>query len=141
MATNDVMLYGHPGAEVMHLDAATVWEVEYEPYLDEDNINAERLIEEWTSTPAGEAAPRTDWIIEWVIDTILDETGADDGEPITQAGKDPEVIAAFEHARSVLSSKITYRMAEKKVRTMKLTFDAEGEPLLDGEPLYKKAVS
>jgi hypothetical protein len=52
------------------------------------------------------------------------------------------VQEAFKAARDLLQSKVTgWRYADSKIRDLVVTWDAEnGEPMLDGEPMYPKAV-
>ena len=132
------LLYGIPEGEDMELDPASVYEREYEPYREEGD-NRPRYIEEWSSTDASTWLMHTDWIIEHVVELSGEELGEGGHPQLEAAGKDPDVIAAFEAARALMASKITYLMANKKLRTLTVTWDEEGQPLLDGEPMYVKA--
>jgi hypothetical protein len=134
---DDKRLYGVPGAEVLHFDIGACYETDIEPWLHERD-HAPRVIEEWTCRPVAEHLPPGDWLIdrllEWVADEgLLDEYGYDAFELACQ-GED--VMAAAVALRSVIASKVNYRMADKLVAEHSVTWDDADEPLVDGEPLY-----
>jgi hypothetical protein len=141
--TSDVVasekrLYGLPGAEVLHLDPATVYESEIDPWLDEHKGSWE--IEEWSVAPKVARLMDAGSIIERVVEWAVDDSCPDEHacEDIEKAGRDPEVLAAFENARQVMASKFNYEYADKIVTTHLVTWDDQSEPLLDGEPMYVK---
>lgn len=130
-------LYGMPHAEDMDWDPQTVYEKYIEDYVD-DHDRRPREIEEWTATGADVWLMHTDLIIEHVVEMSSDELGDGGYEHLEKAGKSDDVVAAFEAARALMASKVTYLMADKKIKTMTVTWNEEGEPLLDGEPMYVK---
>lgn len=161
MTQSDERLYGLPSDEHLEFDPATVYE--HESWLNaQDDTWEERestdplvpgymepvpppgfsfVIEEWSVAPPRRHLPAADrvldYICEWVSDNgEIDEDGYD---AWSSHADDPDVVAAFDAALDLLASKITYRMADKLVATHVVTFDAAGEPLLDGEPMYHPA--
>lgn len=131
-------LYGLPFAEQMEFDAAAVYE-QVECDRDEED-RTPIVIEEWSVHPAIYHIPSAAVIAERVVELVvdngeLDEYGADQFEAAASA---EDVLVAAEALREVLASKVTWRMANKLLRTLTVTFDEAGEPLLDGEPMYVK---
>jgi hypothetical protein len=140
--TSEKRLYGVPGAEVLHLDPAAVYESAIDPWVDEHDRRPWE-IEEWTVAEKIDRLMRTVDIVERVVEWTVDDTCPDEQacEDIERAGRDPEVVAAFESARQVMASKLNYEYADKRVATHTVTWDDQGEPLLDGEPMYVKKVT
>ena len=137
---SDEHLFGIPGSEHMYFDLATAYESQIDPYHDEHD-NCPNQIEEWSVCDAKghliDADSLLDWASEWSADNgELDEDGWDD---LANAAKTADVRAAFETALDLWASKVRYRMADKCLRTWIITWDDEGEPLADGEPIYVKA--
>jgi hypothetical protein len=137
---SDEHLFGIPGSEHMYFDLANAYESQIDPYHDEHDIRPNQ-IEEWSVCDVKghllDVDRLTDWAVEMACDDgMWDEDGADD---IANAAKGPDVRAAFEAALDLWASKIKYRMADKCLRTWTITWDANDEPLADGEPIYVKA--
>lgn len=138
-ATHEPHLFGIPGSEHMYFDLANAYESQIEPYHDEHDRRP-NLIEEWSTREPRTQLLDVDALLEWATEWageegLWDEDGFDD---IANAGKAPDVRAAFEAALDLWASKIKYRMADKCLRTWIITWDDEGEPLADGEPIYVK---
>lgn len=131
-------LYGVPGAERMWFDPADVYESEIEPWVDE-NDRRPMQIEEWSSSPAGEFLPAGWQIAEWIAETACDDMVEFLADDLMEAAKAADVIEAADHLRDLLGSKVSGRMAHALLRTMTVTWNEQGEPLLDGEPMYRKA--
>ena len=88
--------------------------------------------------PVADHLPSVDWIIETVLENVaeeglLDEHGFEDFENACFAD---DVKAAAEAFRESVASKVKYRMADTLVATHEVTWDDNGDPLIDGEPLY-----
>lgn len=136
-------LFGYPDSEVLYDDPATVWESEIEPFIDTDSDDPAYAesgwdVEEWTSERAyrpGEA----EWLLESFLEGALDEV-CDDGETFHRLTNDQAVIAAVAALDALLVEKITYRNAVEKVATHRITL-VDGEPMWNGEPMYRKAES
>ena len=136
---SDERLYGAPDAEILYddwadaADAALGWC---------DPSNGDPVtIEEWTVHPPSYHLPSAARVVEWVdeqvvLDGEISEPVYDDWE---SASTHPDVIAAFQAALDVMASKVSGRMANEKVATHEVTWDADGNPLLDGEPLHPPA--
>ena len=139
MSVTPDFLYGEPGDEYMDDDPAGVyerWEIWHDASDPEDRVPFE--IEEWTSVPLSNFLPSAKAIIEWVLEVTAEEEVSEDAwDHLKGLEEVPEILAAFEKARDVLGSKITgWRQAGKLIRTLKVTWDENGEPLLDGQPMY-----
>jgi hypothetical protein len=56
---------------------------------------------------------------------------------VAHLDRDPVVLAAAEALRTALVERATpYWIADKRVGEHVVTWDAEGEPLVDGQPMY-----
>lgn len=135
-------LFGLDGQEWLQNDLATVyenWECDVEP---EDR--PERLeIEEWTSKPIGEGVQSVGRILEHLYDWLCDDDIVLDphADRVEKVFADPDVEASFAVARAVLVNKLNatgWRNADRRVATHVITWDEAGEPLVNGEPLYRK---
>lgn len=132
-------LYGEPGAEHMCFDPAEVYEnLDIEAPLTPDYTIE---IEEWSVSPPTHHMPSAERALEYIVEWT-GENGQIDEDANDQwiaASAEPDVVAMMQAALDLLASKVTYRMADKLLRTLTVTFAETGEPLLDGEPLYVKA--
>lgn len=136
--TPDDRLYGLMDAEHLHNDPVMVYEVEV---MDVYDPMPERIeVEEWTVAPQRNHLPDAGDLLEWLHETACDRMEVDEGwcDHMEAATKKSDVIAAAEALLDLLASKNQYRMADQLVATHVITFDAKGEPLLDGEPMYVK---
>ena len=130
------LLYGVPGAEIMYTDPCTCYECDIEPDLIEATSYT---IEEWTARPISWSIPSAERTIELVMEQVEDEYSGEDD--LLSAAAIEACIPSFSAALQVLKSKIReWMQADRLVRLMTITFDEAGEPLLDGEPLYRKFV-
>lgn len=133
-------LYGLDFDEYLHDDPESV----YELWADDRDVDdrPERLeIIEWSVVTMGTFLPDADRVIDRVMSRLEDEPIFEEGyEAILQAADD-DVRAAFKSAVDLWSSKIHgWRQADKELRRLIVTWNEQGEPLLDGEPMYVKAV-
>lgn len=140
-------LFGEPGAEELHYEPHAVWESreDYWPERWAEDPTIVFEIEEWTSRPIRhfiKAANVIDRIAEYDCEEFLDEWGRT-SEILEAAGKDPAVVAAFDAALDLLFAKVSYVWANERAATHKVTFNPAdpGNPLYDGEPLYRKAAT
>ena len=133
-------LFTIPGSEDAFDDPAAAYEADIEPWAD-GHDRRPREIEEYTSFTAAKALPAADDVVTWVSETFGDGDYApnDHGVTCERIESDPEVKAAAEAFLAVVASKITYRWCDELVATHTVTWDADGSPLLDGEPLYRPA--
>jgi hypothetical protein len=131
-------LYGLPHAEHLERDIATVYEGEIEPRWDPDDRPDSVTVEEWTVHPPIEHLPPVDTLLEWAADWASDNADLDTtgDEQLRDATQPPAVAAAFRHALAVWADHITYRMAKDHVATHTITWDPNGEPLVNGAPMY-----
>ena len=128
------MLYGRPGDEYMVSGEEGVTERWYD-----DGADPERnTIEEW-STEGGfnqfimSASSTAEWVAEHANDEIMFE---DAGKALTEAARDPEVIAAFEIAREALTARAgkTWLFADKLLRTGAMKLHNDSVVIEWGEP-------
>lgn len=127
-------LYGLPGAERCWSDPATVWESDIEPCLDADNLGPWTIVERAVLDPLHQVRS-ADLIVNDLHEWFCGEYGAEDC-PLEGIENDPEVLAAAENLRRVFASKVTWRWAGELVAEHTLEL-VDGEPFLDGEPLYQ----
>ena len=130
-------LYGRPGAEQLHDDPAGVWENDIEP--DGDVRDDGWIVEEWTVRSPRTHLPSADWVVEHIMDywlaenAELDEYGFDAFDNAAKESEMEPVLQAW-------ADRIQYRMADTFVSNHIVTL-VDGEPHLDGEPMYVKRVS
>lgn len=129
-------LYGLPGAEYLHRDPATV----VEQWLDDDPLDTEWepwIIEEWSVLPTRHHMPNAERLLEWVNEWTC-ENGEVGEDMELDAGK--EATAAAEAFLDLLASKVTWCMADKKLRDLHVTPSDDPEnPLIDGQAAWGKA--
>lgn len=133
-------LYGLPGDESLEFDPESVYE---NWACDNDGWDpaSALVIEEWTSVPVGEIVfPTPDRLVEDICDWYVDngDLTEDGAEALCAAGDLGEVEAAFAAALELWTSKCSYRQAAKKIRDLHVAWDSDGQPLLDGRPMYVK---
>lgn len=139
-SADEQRLYCTPGAEECYFDPAAAYENQIEPWH-EPADGDRREIEEWSVHPPEYHVPSADSIVDHLIDLIIDDGELGEGgcDQLVAAIRDADLLAAAEALRSTVASKLTYRMAHKCLRSMWVTWDEAGDPLLDGEPMYVKA--
>lgn len=131
-------LYGLPGAENLHSDVASCYESDIDEWR-EDGATGPFTIEEWTTSDARSCFPAAGDIAERLVEMYTEDFADEDCyEAYETAAQRPDVVALFEAALVALCSHVTYRMADQKVAEHTVTFDDNGEPLLDGQPMYVK---
>jgi hypothetical protein len=133
-------LYGLIGAEYLQNDPATVYE-NWECHVEPEDRPERLVIEEWSSEPLGKKLPDSWSVIEHIIENASDDLGFEDAyEALHNAGENPEVVVAFDAALKLWASKMEHgwRYGDTLLRELVITWDESGEPLIDGEPLYRK---
>lgn len=130
-------LYGAPGEENLHDDIGAAYEMQVEPWVDEHDRRP-RVIEEWTVLPAGSTFRSADAIVEWLCEDAADDAPEGWYDSIQHLDRDPVVLAAAEALRAALIDRAApYWIADKRVAEHVVTWDDDGEPLVNGEPLYR----
>jgi hypothetical protein len=132
-------LFCLPGSGHMGDDPAAV----YESWATDGVDRSKPLtIEEWDVHPPSFHLPSADSTAEWAAEWAEDNEWDDDGRALWhEASGSPDVVAAFQAALDLLASKIGWRMADKLIATHAVTWDADGNPRYDGEPMYRPALS
>ena len=130
-------LFGLPGAEHLQSTEVDVYECEIDGWTTGDPGEV-WIIEEWTVGAVKFGPSTAEMMAEDAHERLCDDGLGDDGfcENVSNAAGHPDVVAAFQEALDLLCSKVTYRMADMKVAEHRVTFDANHEPLLNGEPMY-----
>lgn len=147
--SNDIHLFGAPwDDEYLFDDPGEV----YDNWLNtfEDDPPAIRALEiiEYDSLPLSHFLCRADLLIDRALEILADDEITEGAwEQVDRKwqaiARDPDVLDAFNNAREVLGMaldrEVSYRMGGKKIATHWITFTEDGQPLYDGEPLYRKA--
>lgn len=136
---SDDRMYCVPYAEIMHTDPTDVWELQIDWTPDHGPVPEDGwIIEEWTVRPVVFLGDYADTVAERVGEDLCDESEwTEDGmDAVSRAAGHPDVVAAFQEALDLLCSKVTYRMADEKVAEHRVTVDAEGEPIMNGERMF-----
>lgn len=134
-------LFGVPHAETLYDDPATVWETDIEDWVGYHD-EREWTIEEWTAKGPERYMPAPALIAEQIAEWSADEMGLEGaGDAWDDATKDPNVINEIHRAMTHMASKVAYRIADEKVAEHKVTLDADGQPLLNGQPMYRKVTA
>lgn len=128
-------LYGLEHAEVLYRDIDTVWEAELELFADAQSFKP-WIVEEWTVHDPKyhfpTAAHVIDQIFEWVDDTgEVSENWSSGLGPHAH-----EFIDKAEELIDLMASKVTYRMADKRVATHEL--ELKGTDLYVNGKLWRK---
>lgn len=142
----DRKLYGFDGDEYLQTDPVVV----YERWNDDQDFDPNAIgplppleIIEWSVVDLNTQIPAADSILEWIAEITTDDMGyGEAGEAAINAAGHPDVVQACEALRSAFAAHFTgWSMADQKLRTLIVTWDENGEPLLDGEPMYRKVES
>lgn len=130
------LLYGRDGDEYLVTDPISA----VQSYIDDvDPEDREPFdILEHTSKKLGAFLPsgadvlgrECERMCEGYVDEVSTEECAEDFE---RAAEFPDVIAAFQAAVDLWGWHCRYPMADKVIRTIKVTFTEDGQPLMDGE--------
>lgn len=130
-------LFGLPGSEHLETDLGSAYEMHVEPY-DDEHDRRPVVIEEWSVLPAGSTFRAADSIVDWLCEDAGDDAPEGWYDSIAHLDRDPVVLAAAEALRAALIARATpYWIADKRVAEHTITWDDEGEPLVDGERLYR----
>jgi hypothetical protein len=135
--------------DTVYRDIATCYELEIDPWVDDvDERTKTWVIAEMEAVPYAEfvaSGRQLDWAVEHLVESMTEEADDDDGElyeRLTKAAGAPDVAAAFRAAFDLLVSKAgDWFIAGNERRQITITHDAGGNPLMDGVPIYRKAVS
>lgn len=131
-------LFGVPDTEYLQVDIGAAYESQIDPYVDEHDRRP-RVIEEWTVFPPRHHLRSPEDLVDWLIEDASESAGLDGYYDHAEAlTRDPEVLAAADALIASIADRVTYRVAHERVAEHAVTWDADGEPLIDGEPLYVK---
>lgn len=136
--TDEMRLFGAPGAEELYLTIAEAFERQIEPHRDENNPEAwPAKIEEWTIADNRQFMPSPGRVLDEIGEIAADEAVTEWWwEALERHLDDEDVKAKVEEALDLLASKVKYWMADRHVATYEITLDADDRPLVDGRPLY-----
>lgn len=130
-------IYGRPDDECLWDDPETV----YETWADEWCEGASRVpfdIVEWSVLPNRSLLPSVDSVVEDLLQRVADDLPSGDAYHYWEsAGNDPVVRSLLERALRRLSSVVGYSVADHEIRRLRVTWDDQGQPLLDGKPMYQ----
>jgi hypothetical protein len=133
-------LYGVPGAERYYRTPRACFVIEIEPHHPVHNCGP-ATIEVWTAKTAWDFLPSTDQVIEYVTEVMEGNGfGSPDGQALREAEQDPANMIAFQQALDILADRLDYLMADQLVGTHTVTWDPDGEPLIDEAPLFPKEI-
>lgn len=131
-------LFGIPGAEQMQTELAETYELHIDGEVDEHDRRP-RIIEEWSVRPPAAHFRSPADIIDWLLEDAADDGGEDFYDQAQHLTRDPKVLAAAEQLVDLLASRITYFTADTRLAEHTITWDDDGEPLVDGQPLYRRS--
>jgi len=138
-------LFGLPGAEYMSDDI----DEEYEKWADDsgyepsmraeyENWPDQLVIDEWTAEPLRHRLPSAERVVEWITEQTCDDIGMEEAYESMCDASTPDIYEAFQAALDLFGkSMVGWRMASKRIASHVITWDAEGEPMLNGERLYR----
>jgi hypothetical protein len=128
-------LYGLPGADILHADIATVWEVDIDPFREADQVGW--VVEEWTVADPADSLPSPAMTVESAASWISDEW-CEDPWPSTPPDEDARCLDLARQLHVAIAACVTYHQAAELVASHHIVLDAvTGEPTLDGQPLYR----
>lgn len=120
--SDDRRLFGLAWSDVMQLDLDTV----ADQLWDDDDTERFVTIEEWSVTDSRSLLPKSDLILDDLVERCNSEGDEDWYEKLEQAAASPDVVAAFEQAINLLASKLHYWMADKKVAEHRIKLSPDG---------------
>lgn len=136
--TDEIRLFGIPGSEYLERSLQDAYERHIDPRFGE---KPEWEIEEWTVVDPRSQMPQVEMIAEYVAEWMADDAMFEEAyESWEKALSHPEVVEALSKAFDLAATKVTFWVADQRVATHKVTFDGE-EPLVNGQPLYRKVES
>lgn len=133
-------MYLLDGNEHGHDDYGALYESDIEPDLTEDPGPHLRPIEveEWTVKAGRDLMPTADIIVERIADDLYEEGGEFADRAIESIADDDAVTAAAEQLLDAMARHCHYFLADKRVATHTISWDAEGQPLWNGKRMYRK---
>lgn len=133
-------LYAVPYSEHCHDDIAGVYETDIEPYVDEHDRRP-RVVAEYTVHPPKYHLPSSEQVVEWLVEWATDrgELTEDAADHLERNVDHDAVHAAAEALLDAVAARMRYRMANRRVAEHTITWDCDGAPLVDGDPLYRPA--
>lgn len=133
-------LYGTVGAETMHVTPESVYESEIEPWHEDPLTPGKRVeIEEWDVHPPRHHMPCAAALLDWISEWTAENGEVDEYFDLDDVVKRDEVRQGAEFLLDCIANKVRYRMARTHLRSLWVTWNDAGEPLLNGEPMYVKA--
>jgi hypothetical protein len=119
--TDEIRLYGMDGWESLYTDLESAVESHLAD-LYEPKIGDEFVFEEYDTCPVRSHMPSADHILEIIHEWTCDNGCVDEGfhEQMEKAVCDDEVRLKLDHVLDLIASKITYRMADKQLREIKV---------------------
>lgn len=134
--SDDERLWGLRGAEVLYTDAATLYETDIEPH---DEGDGPWEVEEWDVHEPSTHFPPPDRVLDTIVEWVAEcgEVDEEFADRVENVAVHPEVVAATQALLELIASKTGYRMAKNRIATHTITL-VDGEPHLDGEPIYGK---
>lgn len=135
-------MYVLDGNERGHDDCGALYECDIEPDLVEDPGPHLKPIEveEWTVKAGRDLMPRADIIVERIAEDLYEDGGEFADRAIEAIADDDAVTAAAEKLLDAMARHCSYFLANKRVATHTISWDAQGEPLWNGERMYRPRV-
>jgi hypothetical protein len=146
--TDERRLYGQSGDECLYWEINDWYESQIEPYLTKDDNGVWEfwdrprpegiLVEVHDVYPPSEHLPDGESILEYIHEWSCDNGMVDEGwcEQMGNVIKSADTKAAMEVLLYTIGRQMNYGMAKDVVDRVKLTWDEDGKPLVDGEPMY-----
>ena len=131
---SDHLLYGFDGDEFLDDDPADTYErwIEWQDEVERGPDTPPLHISEWSSKSLAHLLPSVDRLIEWANEHASEDACWEEaGEALDRTAADPDVVAAFAAAVDVWSRKLEpeFRVADEHLRTVIVTWGADGEPV------------
>lgn len=135
----DSRLFGVPGAEILYTTIVGCYEACVDVYGEDDKHRAAHTIEEWTVRQPKSHLPSALGLVEWIGEhAAVNDTSEEWSDDFADnASRDPDVLAAADALLRLIASKISYRMADKRIAVHTVTWNDDLEPLVDGESLHE----
>jgi hypothetical protein len=136
---NDILLYTTKGGEIAYGSIAECYEAEIEPHGGE--ITTPQTIEAYTSKLAVGGFPDRQELLDHITTLYAEdeESPDDDGATVEIIRGSEAVQVAIDALLDACKASVTYRWCSELVTSFTVTWDDQGEPLIDGALLYGRS--
>ena len=102
-----------------------------------DQGDGRQIIQEWSVHPTRKHLPSVDVLLDRLVEDVCDALGEDSLDDLERVAAHADVQAAAEALLAVFAARVKWSQADRLVAEHTVTWGADGQPLVDGDPLYR----